>query len=126
MKINCSITENYFKEKTRMTKSCTICKDLDCNLGSTNNGTKHGCRNLEILQPETAVEIVQAWSDTHPQKTYLEDLLEKYPNAELDSRKVPEFICPRNLGYKDWDNCKAISGNEKCVPCWNQIMEEES
>lgn len=57
-------------------------------------------------------------------KTYLEDLLEKYPNTPLNIRKVPKYACPINVGLSNITDCDEISGNEKCVRCWNQRMEE--
>lgn len=100
--IDCSKTENYLAEKRRMTKRTRkgLCK-IDCfvcPLCSENNGTSGlvSCTTFEMLNPEKAIEIVQKWSDEHPQKTYLTELLEKYPNAELD-HGVPK-VCLKKLG----------------------------
>lgn len=100
--IDCSKTENYFAEKLRMTKRTRkgLCK-IDCSvcpLCSENNGTSGlvSCTTLEMLNPEKAIEIVQRWSDEHPQKTYLSELLKNHPNILLNDDGTPTF-CPYRL-----------------------------
>lgn len=122
--IDCSKTENYFNEKLRMTKRtknglCKI-KCSNCPLCSNNNGEGLSCPTLEMYYPEKAIEIVQKWSDEHPQKTYLTELLKNYPNAKLGENGVPMNMCPSILGLQDLENCGEIS----CVECWNQPVEE--
>ena len=76
------------------------------------------CGAFEAIYPEKAIEIVQRWSDQHPQKTYLTELLEKYPNVLLDDNDTPEGICPHQLGLKDSiADCKK---GYNCAECWNQ------
>jgi hypothetical protein len=121
--IDCSRTENYFIEKSRMTKrqKNVICKldCSDCPLSSSNNGTGISCTNLEMSYPEKAIAIVQKWSDEHPPKTYLSEFLKNYPNAPLVHDGTPE-ICLRKLGLTDIKTCR-VGG---CVECWNQPIEE--
>ncbi len=125
--IDCSITENYFAERRRMTMTAKygICK-LDCTkcpLNSKNNGTSENlsCANLEIHYPEKAVAIVQKWSDEHPQKTYLSEFLKHYPNAPLGDGGTPTGICPYELGLMGAGDCR---NDGDCVKCWNQPIEE--
>lgn len=127
--IDCSRTENYFAERQRMTKlqKDGICKlsCTDCPLSSFNNDTGVQCSIFEMLYPEKAIAIVQKWSDEHPQKTYLRELLERFPNISLDNDGTPNF-CPYRLGLMSIDDCRN-DGN--CVMCWNQpvpIEESES
>ena len=102
--IDCSKTENYYAEKHRMTKRTrhglcdTNCSD--CPLYSDNNGISEGlsCGCFEMHYPEKAVNAVQKWSNEHPQKTYLTDILKHYPNAELNSIGVLKGTCPYVLG----------------------------
>lgn len=109
--IDCSKTENYFAEKRRMTKRAEngLCK-LDCSncpLCSVNNNKGLSCTASETLYPEKAIEIVQKWSDEHPQNTILMDFVKKYPNAPLEENGTPRF-CPYHLGYmtkEDFDDC---------------------
>jgi hypothetical protein len=124
--IDCSKTEQYFAEKQRMVKLQTgeVCEISceECPLSSMNNGEGIVCSDFETCYPEKAIAIIQKWSDKHPQKTYLTELLENYPNAELD-HGVPK-VCLKKLG--------AVSGCAKtkkgdlyisCYSCWNQPIE---
>ncbi len=116
--IDCNITANYFAEKERLCASILEC--IDCPLRHGND-----CTNIENKYPKRAISIVQKWSDKHPQKTYLTELLENYPNAELD-HGVPK-VCLKKLG--------AVSGCAKtkkgdlyisCYSCWNQPIPIEN
>lgn len=76
--------------------------------------------NLSDIDAEETLAIVEKWSKEHPRKTFLSDLLEKYPSVDLKlGGGVPDF-CPKILGYKQKLNCGSIS----CVECWNQNLEE--
>lgn len=129
--IDCSRTENYFAEKQRMTKRYKmygggyVCKleCTDCPLSRSNNdsGDMMSCSDLETIYPERAVAIVQKWSNTHPQKTYLSEFLKHYPNAPLGDGGTPTGICPYELGLMGADDCRK-DGN--CVKCWNQAIED--
>lgn len=125
--IDCSKTENYMHEKARMTKSVVngVChiRCTDCPLSRFNNNEKIVCSELELFHSETAVQIVQRWSDEHPPKTFLTEFLEKYPNAELN-HGVPK-LCLKNLGIVS--GCpKTKEGNfyVSCRSCWNQPLPE--
>lgn len=123
--IDCSKTENYFAEKQRMTKRATkngLCKlgCSNCPLCSINNNKGQSCTAFEMLYPEKAIEIVQKWSDEHPQKTYLSELLKNHPNTLLNDDGTPTF-CPYRLGLMGADDCRK-DGN--CVKCWNQPIED--
>lgn len=128
--IDCSKTENYFAEKQRMTKKhklnegTYICEleCIDCPLSNLNNGIGEPCYDFETLYPKKAIEIVQRWSDEHPPKTYLSELLKNYPNAELLGDGTPKCLCPHQLGLKDIDDCRK---HYTCAECWNQREEGE-
>lgn len=95
--------------------------ELDCSncpLCSRNNNKKRLCTDFEILYPKEAIAIVQKWSDENPQRTYLAELLEKFPNAPLNEDGIPNNICPNYLGLKR--NC---IDSDNCVQCWNQVIE---
>lgn len=130
--IDCSKTENYFNEKRRMTKrrkiygNAYMCKIdcANCPLNSLNNGTNDmtSCSDFEAFYPEKAIAIVQKWSDEHPRKTYLSELLEKYPNVLLNDDCTPEGMCPHQLGLKSSiADCKK---GYDCVACWNQPIKD--
>lgn len=123
---DCSKTENYMIEKAQMTKSVVngVChiRCTDCPLSRFNNNKKIVCSELELFHSETAVQIVQRWSDEHPQKTYLTELLKNYPNAQLRIDGIPKSVCPHHLGLKDIEDCQKKDHN--CIECWNQPIEE--
>ena len=134
--IDCSKTENYFAEKRRMTKKRklygnTYMCELDCAncpLNSSNNGAsdKTSCSDFETFYPEQAAAIVQQWSDEHPQKTYLTELLKIFPNTPLNDDGTPKGICLHELGATSLDNCEV---DNACAKCWNQpisIEDDES
>lgn len=120
--IDCTKTENYFTEKRRMIgqQKDGICQldCIDCPLSIDNNGTGIECSVFETLYPEKAIEIVQRWSDEHPQKTYLSEFLKNYPNTLLNDTGLPKDVCLYNLGLTD---CKK---DRNCVDCWNQPIED--
>lgn len=125
--IDCTKTENYFAEKLRMTKRTRkgLCK-IDCSvcsLCSENNGTSGlvSCTTLEMLNPEKAIEIVQKWSNEHPQKTFLTEFLKNYPRAVVNGDGIPNSICPYDLGLMDKHDCR-----KTCIECWNQPIEIEN
>lgn len=130
--IDCSKTENYFAEKRRMTKRpkdgpCGI-DCAECPLFYTNNGSPElmGCSGFEMYSPEKAIEVVQKWSDEHPQRTYLTEFLKHFPNAPLHVTGIltgiPKDICPYHLGFMSIDDCRK---DHNCVKCWNQPVEVE-
>ncbi len=122
--IDCTKTKQYFAEKQRMVKLQTgeVCEISceECPLSSMNNGEDIVCSDFETCYPEKAIETVQKWSNEHPQKTYLTELLKNYPNAKLGENGVPMNMCPSILGLQDLENCGEIS----CVECWNQPVED--
>ena len=126
--IDCTKTTNYFNEKLKMTKRtknglCEI-KCGNCPLCSNNNGEGLSCPDFEMYYPEKAVKTVQRWSDEHPPKTYLTELLDKYPNVLLNDDGTPEGICPHQLGLKSSIvDCKK-SYDCDCVKCWSQPIED--
>ena len=89
---------------------------------SNNNGEGLSCPTFEMYYPEKAIEVVQKWSDEHPQRTYLSEFLKNYPNAPLEDGGTPKGVCPHTLGLTDIDDC-----DDNCIKCWNQpIPIEES
>lgn len=122
--IDCTKTEQYFAEKQRMVKLQTgeVCEISceECPLSSMNNGEGIVCSDFETCYPEKAIAIMQKWSDEHPQKTYLSELLKNHPNTLLNDDGTPAF-CPYKLGLMGADDCRK-DGN--CVKCWTQPIED--
>lgn len=123
--IDCTRTANYFAEKRRMAKRTKngLCKlgCSNCPLCSINNNKGQSCTAFEMFYPENAIEIVQKWSDKHPQRTYLSEFLKHYPNAQLNDKGLPTTGCPYRLGLIGDEECKK---NRDCVKCWNQTIED--
>lgn len=119
----------YFKERLRMVNSiggidgtCNYAKCTICPLYNDNNAKGICCSEFETLYPEKAVAIIEKWAAEHPQKTMLQDFLEKYPKAILSKRDGapgirPYNICPHYLGYGKGE-C-----NKDCTSCWNRPIE---
>ncbi len=126
MKIDCSNTENYFKEKARMVKFdfTSVCCSINCKDCSLDNQDDTlTCAELEYNHPDKAVALVQKWSDENPQKTYKEDFFEKFPHEVKTSDNYPEVIpCQVYLKLKNDRSYGCV--NKFCKDCWNKVMEE--
>lgn len=123
--IDCFKTENYLAEKKRMSKTTEsgVCKVecTNCLLSSYNNGDGIYCTDFEMLYPKKAIEIVQKWSNEHPQKTFLTEFLKNYPNVQLYDTGIPKGICPYHLGLMNKDDCRK---DHYCLGCWNQPIKD--
>ena len=106
------------KEKTRLTKKCTINCD-DCRLDARHTGYELNCVELSRMDPEQYVAIIEQWSKECPKQTYLSKLLEIFPGTVLEADGTPACICPNELGLKDFEFC-----GQNCIDCWNQEYEE--
>ena len=118
-KVDCNITENYFKEKARMTEDCSIdCEN--CPFYNVENDIPV-CEDTGIEMGETrrAINIVQRWSDEHPPKTYRDDFYEKLPKAEKNQDGYPT-IGACNIYPELREHCK----ENKCYGCWDMPYNE--
>lgn len=129
MRVDCSITGNYFKEKSRMNNAsgnefCTIeCKD--CVLSQHNNSKDVVCTQLEYQYPEIAITLIQKWSDEHQQITNLDYLLKHFPNTKLDEDGTPSEICPDSIGLPLADGMVCKGNAVDCKKCWSRLYEEK-
>lgn len=72
--------------------------------------------------PERAVDVIQKWSDEHPTKTRLDDLLEKYPGVIIEDDGYPIYY-PATLGYcNNCDLCKYSDGDTRKY-CWHEPVD---
>lgn len=113
-KIDCNITENFFKERKRMCDSLTC---SNCPLHSPLDN----CADIVVFHYDKAMEIVQKWSDEHPEepvKTFADDFFDKFPNALKDENGVPCVGCPHHFGYCEY-KC-----DHNCKECWNRPLSE--
>lgn len=120
-KIDCSKTLNYVKELERMCyyyvhrkeNSCS----LDCPLGQIN------CTyTAEITQQH--IDLLQKWSDEHPQQTIADKFFEIFPNAKKMENGLPLY-CPHYLGWGEYEKCPKGQGIDiSCADCWNRPYSE--
>lgn len=102
--IDCSKTENFFKEWDRMCKSCDINYDfcMKCilyNAVSVKNDI------------DSAIKMVQNWSDDHPYMTRQSKFLESFPNAIITEDGFLE-LCPYDI-----DSTFKCDGGTTCNSC---------
>lgn len=88
-------------------------------------GRKCKCNGYWVAESDDfkIVDIVKQWSEKHPQKTMLQDFLEKFPNAPLDNDGIPSN-CPQSLGYCSDAYCGIHPIGKICVKCWSRPLEE--
>lgn len=117
----------FFKERKRMCDTnfnkihhCSACDGYIEKMCAVDIDSNFNYDKQFIID---AIQIVEKWSQENPEKTILQDFLEKYPNAPLNEAGIPDDVCPFMLGYK--------KSKEKCVPdeyfckkCWNRPLEE--
>lgn len=108
----------YLKEFRRMCDSNLGCPE--CPFFYANNGSGLACSNFHKERPEEAVFIVEKWSKENPQKTILQDFLEKHPNARTNDDGIPN-LCPCILGYQLDFNPNCFKHN--CDKCWNAPLK---
>lgn len=116
--------KEYFATKARMTNYCTIGCAV-CAFHPDKTGKNYGCQRLELEHPDIAISIVREWSENNPAKTYLQDFVEKHPDAPLTAKGTP-LICPDQIGYggRNPKECMMTDEN-RCLKCWGRTMEVE-
>ena len=77
------------------------------------------CYGYILTHSEKAVEIIEAWAKENPERTYMMDFAENYPQAKRDRDGLPCF-CVQELGYIK--SCPDIA-LKPCEECWNQPMD---
>lgn len=106
------------KEWNRMcatVKECWNCPLKSCS----------GCVGAATPEAQAElIETIEAWAAENPQKTILEEFMEKYPGARINNRGIPPELCPDDLGYSKAEKCG--TGNNICVKCWNRPLADET
>ena len=110
----------YFEELKRMCRAIGYC--ANCPFRELKRKHQSGCDYLPKIVPKEAVEIVEKWAAEHPQKTILQDFLEKYPNAVMYDGK-PSGVCPYSLGYGKPKEKPCWNTSCSCQDCWNRPLE---
>lgn len=105
---------------TDYARMCKAYECVDCPLSGRNNAYSTKCPQILRLRPAEASAIIDKWCAEHPQRTYLQDFLEKFPNAKLDDDGEP--LADACDVYGDVFACKGY----KCCDCWNKVMPDEA
>lgn len=116
-KIDCSTVVGFAHEASRL---CEMYDDC----GKCPFSGRKRCPKavLEYDNPDvqSIIDELQAWSNEHPVKTRLDDLLEKYPKAWMEANS--SVVAPWKLGY--CRNCSKCSLNGRFLPdCWGEPVD---
>lgn len=103
----------FVKEKMRMCKEYKYC--IGCPILDEEH---RSCLMRQEENPEEVVSIVARWAEKHPQKTILEDFLEKYPKAKMSGDGKEPYACVKSL--YGLDSCPVSN----CFECWNRPLSE--
>ena len=104
----------FMKERRRMCNyyprcfECPGAAEPNCNI-----------KEMSDEELENFVNTVEQWSKEHPQRTRLQDFLEKYPNAMMCNDDSPRACC-KHLGY-----IMSCPEDKNCKECWNTTLEED-
>lgn len=122
--MDCSKTINFLHEFKRLCASRDGCvadaanKERCPMFGVCDDALTRICAEYA----ETAIEIVQKWSDEHSKKTYAQDFFEKFPNAQRKSDESP-FVCRKRIYGKTRPTFEDCDYTGSCKDCWNEPME---
>ena len=118
-KIDCSKVLNYVSEMKRMCEAhgCNCFGIPNCPLANT------ACSQAKTITQEK-IDIVQKWSDEHPQQTMADKFFEIFPNAMKTPTNLP-VVCPKYLGWPTELPCPKLYGQQiHCTVCWNRPYSE--
>ena len=97
-----------------------MCTLKECPISYHANGNCALCGVFLRTQTAEAEAIIDQWVAEHPQKTYLQDFLEKFPNVRIRANGEP-IVCRK---YIYGGNCNQKSLDD-CLGCWNEVMPED-
>lgn len=114
----------FIKEYSRLCRNQENCNT--CPLTKTCYISKRTMERI-IKNPESLTNSVEKWSQSHPQKTMMQDFFEKFPNAPKKEDGTPLDICPSYCGYTDEPNSLSVceNFNQNCLKCWSRPLEQE-
>lgn len=130
---DCSKTVEFFKEHDRM---CDSIECEDCPIYRDNNGKREHCEEFCAKYADEAVQILQAWSDSHPAqkpKTYADDFFERFPKAsksyltQKDYESGIAFPTAKRCHIYGIGFCCCMEDDctrEMQARCWNEPYEE--
>lgn len=106
MKYDCCKTLDYAHEAQRMCKMVKHCDD--CPL----HGEGDSCYGIRYVT-QGHIDIVQKWSDEHPEKTRKEAFLELFPKASISSDGLPITCFAFLIGQVN-----TMCAGRRCSDCW--------
>ena len=108
----------FLKERDRMCDSYGSDSCGTCKISKARGAMR--CYDFQKKHPERAVEIVEGWSEEHPEETYLTQFLKYYPNALMTDNGIPK-LCVNVLGLEKDGECSTILN---CIDCWNRRLRD--
>lgn len=108
-----------FKEAMRIWRR--MCDSIDCTECPIDEVKDEFCRRWVAKHPIEAEAILTKWAAEHPERTRLDDFLDKHPKAYLDDNDTPR-ACAKNLGY--CTECIDEGDLDRCHDCWRRPLEE--
>ena len=90
-------------------------------------GCSGGCDALTWYYPDLAVKLMDEWQaeKSKPKgKTYLQDFMEKMPNARVTEEGGMPYICVKNVYGAEAGSANNCA-EAHCEKCWNEAMPEE-
>lgn len=124
---DCSKTVDFLREWKRMcdnkvfSELCTCCP-------MNYKGTGHAdmtCSMYARAYPDDAIAIVQKWSDEHPVKTWISELMDRCPNADKVAMIVgacPGWVFGTGPNVHHTDCGGRLE--RKCGECWEGEYKE--
>lgn len=117
----------FLKESSRLCRSLTNSGCKECPIYPF---YRYGCILYSEVKPERmdelkrAISILEQWAKENPEKTRLQDFLEKHPEAPVDSG-VP-VVDPVHVGYcRGRRDCNGCECNKHGIEyCWHAPLEE--
>lgn len=102
------------------------CKNKACSECVFNGPGVECMATLYTIDPEKALEMIREQEEkSKPKgKTYLQDFIEKHPNARIAEGNGMPYICLKNVyGVEagSANNC----AEAHCEKCWNEVMPED-
>lgn len=103
-----------------------ICQEVDgcnnCCLGKSGGCLYYRLRLSKNFDSDykRLIEALEQYVTGHPQKTYLDDFKERFPNARLDKNGYPKFCLNQYLELFGIEHIECIAS---CDRCWNQVKE---
>ena len=117
----------FLEELKRMcenTSACDGCPARFLRSGFFACKLEHIPESYEGFAFDDLVSFVEKWSAEHPQKTRLQDFLERVPFARKTAHGVPPFA-PIHVGYCKEEFCPLCKhAKESYEYCWSLPVEE--